>query len=112
MFGTLRYEFSIDTATGASISEGWAHRHLDSAAGDRKRPFISAVIVNVPTERFDTLDGIVAIANPSLYSVYYGDEFGLPTNLDAGRAEVLSCARKSLGHPKKVRRVNNQNVNT
>jgi hypothetical protein len=34
-FGTLHYEFTVDTESGASVSEGWAHRFADAAVGDR-----------------------------------------------------------------------------
>jgi hypothetical protein len=59
VFGTLQYEFTIDSTTGTSISEGWSHRDSNSAMGDRQRRYISAVVVNVPTERFDAFDGTV-----------------------------------------------------
>jgi hypothetical protein len=56
IFGTIQYEFTVDTATGSSVSEGWAHSNADYAVGDKRRPHISAVVVNVPTQRFDTFD--------------------------------------------------------
>lgn len=58
IFGTLQYEFTIDRTTGASVSEGWAHSNKDYAVGDKRRRHISAVVVNVPTERFDTFDAV------------------------------------------------------
>jgi DUF2934 family protein len=59
IFGTLQYEFAINTETGASVSEGWAHSNKDYAVGDKRRSYISAVAVNIPTRRFDTFDGTV-----------------------------------------------------
>ncbi len=59
IFGTLRYEFTVNAETGASVSEGWAHSDEDYAIGDKRRNYISAVAVNIPTRRFDDFDGTV-----------------------------------------------------
>lgn len=59
IFGTLQYEFTVNTETGASVSEGWAHSNKDYAVGDQRRPYISAVAVNIPTRRDGVDDFIV-----------------------------------------------------
>jgi hypothetical protein len=59
IFGTLEYGFTVNTETGASVSEGWAHSDEDYAIGDKRRNYISAVAVNISTRRFDDFDGTV-----------------------------------------------------
>jgi hypothetical protein len=44
----------VDSTAGATVADGWAHSDKDYAVGDKRRPHISAVVVNVPTQRFDT----------------------------------------------------------
>jgi len=59
IFGSLEYAFTTDQSTGEVLSEGWVHRQSDSATGHMKRPYISAVVVNQPTKRFEAFDGVV-----------------------------------------------------
>lgn len=59
IFGTLEYGFTVNPETGASVSEGWVHSDEDYAIGDKRRNYISAVVVNIPTRRFDDFDGTV-----------------------------------------------------
>jgi hypothetical protein len=56
IFGTLQYHITVDANTGVNVAEGWAHNTEDYAIGDKRRPHISAVVVNVPIERFDTFE--------------------------------------------------------
>jgi hypothetical protein len=84
IFGTLQYEFTVNTETGASVSEGWAHRFADAAVGDKRRDYISAVAVNIPTRRFDDFDGTVddfTVARPMRVHVIHNPDATHPLPL-------------------------------